>query len=277
MADRPIIFSAPMVRALLAGRKTQTRRLVTPGTCEVLGSRVTAKNPAWAGLKFDRAEARSRCPMTGVARSHLGVPWVHPEDEAKGMEADAIYRVDPVIQPGDRLWVKETWCHTGEGVWSARDSHTALGGHVIYRADDDGRDPGIKWFSSLFLPRTRSRLTLLVTDVRVERLNDISEADAKAEGVQPICDHGVGNQHLHSIAFQQLWCSLHGDGAWIANPWVVAITFKVVRANIDALPQGIEAEGRNAEGSSVHESPSAESGAPTLSPTQQPPHQIREP
>jgi hypothetical protein len=238
VADRPIIFSAPMVRALLAGRKRQTRRVLSPGTSEVLGSRVTAKSPAWAGLKLDRAETRTRCPMTGVARPHLAAPWVHPEDEANGMEADAIYRVDPIIQCGDRLWIREAWAHDGPDLEAVRARHEdALGGigyGPYYRATETAPDT-LSWRSPLFMPRWASRLTLIVTGVRVERLQEISEEDAKAEGVEPICDHGVGNQHLHSIAYAQLWDRLHGEGAWRLNPWVAAISFEVHQQNIDAL------------------------------------------
>lgn len=184
MSDRPIIFSAPMVQALLAGRKTQTRRVL--------------KKQDWPEAIVQR-----------FPHQKAAVPYL----------------------AGDRLWVKEP-VRRSPDVW-------------LYEADGEmvpwpGREElaGRKRDASpaMYLPRSCSRLTLLATDVRVERLNDISEADAQAEGVHPICDHGVGNQHLHSIAFEQLWCSLHGDGAWIANPWVVAVTFSVHARNIDQMP-----------------------------------------
>jgi hypothetical protein len=230
VTDRPILFSAPMVQALFAGWKTQTRRVIKddvrdPPGMDAVHPKNTIKHPA-PYLDSYCGDPRTSANPRGMSDRWC---WWTRDDR----QCLPTFRV-PFV-PGDRLWVKETWCHTGTGVWSVRDSHSALDGKVIYRADDDGRDPGIKWFSSLFLPRTRSRLTLLVTDVRVERLNDISEADAQAEGVHPICDHGVGNQHLHSIAFQQLWCSLHGDGAWIVNPWVVAVSFSVHARNIDQM------------------------------------------
>lgn len=227
MADRPLIMSAPMVRAILDGRKTQTRRLITPGTCTILGSRVTAKSPAWAGLKFDRAEARTKSPLTGVPRPHLGVPWVHPEDEAAGMETDAIYRVDPLIDVGDRLWVRETWATLGS---NGR-------GPIVYRANTDGERVRVDapWRSSIHLPRAASRLTLVVTDVRVERLQDISHNDAVAEGVG-IFPHSMSAQKR----FREIWGGIHGPDAWDANPWVAAVSFEVHRANIDtpslALP-----------------------------------------
>jgi hypothetical protein len=230
MADRPILFSAPMVLALLAGRKTQTRRIL--------------RLPRWASTDPNDIEfggsgaAEVICRDTGCLAT-LPLPFA----------------------VGDRLWVKETW-QTGSGFNGPQIAFRATGDcHDIeaWDGEDEGigpsfnyaRCPGARWHTwlpdllsgaegiwrpSLFMPRWASRLTLLVTDVRVERLNDIGEADAQAEGVQPICDHGVGNQHLHSIAFQQLWCSLHGDDAWIVNPWVVAVGFSVHGRNIDKLP-----------------------------------------
>ena len=136
---------------------------------------------------------------------------------------------------GDRLWVREAWRSTPE--WDAAPPHAIQPGYTLYEADGPWRAHSYgKLRSSLFMPRWASRLTLIVTEVRVERLNDISVADAKAEGVEPICDHGVGNQHLHWIAFQQIWCGLHGPDAWLRNPWVCAVSFRPILANIHALP-----------------------------------------
>jgi len=247
MADRPMIFSAPMVQALLAGRKMQTRRLVTPGTCDVLGSRVTAKSPAWTGLKFDKATARSKSPISGGPRPHLAVPWVHPDDEANGMEADAIYRVDPIISVGDRLYVRENHAlvpssayRMSEGVQQTinpADRDQA----AIYAAGWDRSKP--RWRPSIHMPRWASRLTLLVTDVRVERLNEMSPADAIAEGIQDLrtpehSDFGIPGlvNAQHPVrAFWLLWDSIHGEGAWLRNPWVVAVSFSVHTRNIDQL------------------------------------------
>ncbi|WP_437870909.1 hypothetical protein ACSD7O_14300 [Methylorubrum extorquens] len=241
--DRPIIFSAPMVRALLAGRKTQTRRVLKPQPDHrpELHEPSTDEAPFWCVFNGDEIAHRVRVP----------------------------YAV------GDRLWVRETWCHTGTGVWSVGDVDLAHDGKLIYRADDGGRDPGIKWFSPLFLSRRRSRLTLEVTEVRVERLASISREDAIAEGAtsRPHCygchgrDDGwsmdwssVGqpsrwavNGHTLAESDIALWSpqdafgafinELHdprwnhkGDGIFGANPWVAAISFRVILANIDAPP-----------------------------------------
>ena len=121
--------------------------------------------------------------------------------------------------PGDRLWVREAWCDTMQG--------------PAYKATW-----GIEqqWRSPIHMPRWASRLTLIVTDVRVERIQDISEADAQAEGCHVYassatidCDTPDPRQE-----YRRLWNSLHGPDAWDANPWVAAIRFDVRRENIDA-------------------------------------------
>lgn len=209
--DRPILFSAPMVRALLDGRKTQTRRIA----------------------KFVETQENG---LWHVRNSGGGVLNAS-DDEVRSGGADYA-----PIATGDRLWVKETWrpirCLSP---WDIEVIYNADGEHRIIRDGEFGeRDwtmpkaAKIGNVSPLFMPRWASRLTLTVTDARVQRLQDISEEDARAEGVQPIVDHGVGNQHLHRIAFDQLWERIHGAGATYANPWVAAYTFTVARQNIDA-------------------------------------------
>jgi len=255
MSERPIVFSAPMIRALIAGRKTQTRRVLTPGTCTVLGNRVTAKSPAWTGLKFDRAWSRTHSPASGGPRPHLAAPWVHPEDEARGMEADAIYRVDPAIEVGDRLWVKEA-CGRRTASFLGIEAKNGVE-EAFYRADDEDvlneHEFNLcpwwegKTISPIFMPRWASRLTLVVTDVRVQRLRDISDEDAIAEGCKVVRDHchvfeGSGYDRIGlchtspAMAFSCRWDEIHGSGSWAANPWVAAITFDVIQANIDAAP-----------------------------------------
>lgn len=204
MTDRPIIFSAPMIRALLADTKTQTRRILKP-------------QPSLIG-----------CGQT----SYIGC-------DDKGHAAP--YAV------GDRLWVREA------GNWTGG-APCAITGKTIrffaYAADADPSAFGFfggKKRSPIHMPRWASRLTLTVTAVRVERLQDISEADAMAEGVGAI-HHGDGAYYYSAFrdeahpknwadpvdAFRDIWNSIHGPGAWAANPWVVAITFNVERKNIDA-------------------------------------------
>jgi len=220
MTDRPIIFSAPMVRALLDGRKTQTRVILKPQPGGI------EQRP----LGFVGSPARF--VFTEVHPG--GANWTH-------------YAKIPYA-PGDRLWVRENCATWGD--------HEA-----IYRADDaveyglavsDGKF-GAKWKArpSIHMPRWASRLTLTVTGVRVQRLQDISEADAVAEGIQRLIGSKGPNYFTREISgkwsgsfnaptaaevYSDLWNSLHGPGAWGANPWVVALTFDVVRGNIDQMP-----------------------------------------
>lgn len=216
MPDRPIIFSAPMVRALLDGRKTQTRRLLRPKNhnthlqCDPYG--------AWWWWT----------PQTGAPHVAQPVPYAH----------------------GDRLYVREA-------IDKASDSDG-----VFYRADYDAGNPegsaGLGWRPSIHMPRWASRLTLTVTEVRVQRLQEITEADAVAEGVtrcawaedfagdgriewhvpevSPGEYPGLTNPHPTPIGpFSELWERLHGPAAWDANPWVVAVSFTVQRGNIDQI------------------------------------------
>lgn len=214
MADRPIIFSAPMVRALLAGTKTQTRRLVKPDMAAA----------------FDRAGEKllRRFP------NQNGGPYA----------------------PGDRLWVREAFARVGD---EEDDVHACPDLRVwsYYKADNVVPEQ-YRWRPSIHLPRWASRLTLTVTDVRAQRLQDISEEDAIAEGIERINDpRGIcwrsyetlsnGKPHPHSIvpnrsaviSYRELWNSLHGPDAWDANPWVWAISFSVAHHNIDtSAPSG---------------------------------------
>ena len=185
-----------MVRALLDGRKTQTRRL-----CQ------WANNPNSPALTYIVA-----CDEPG---------WFGDEEGEVQFKAG--------YAPGDRLWVKETWTHTGTGVWQTSDVHHARDGKIVYRATED--IPGAGWFPSIFMFRKFSRLTLIVTDVRVERLQDISEADAIAEGLGEGDFYGMDPR----CWYRDLWDNINGAGSWDANPWVVALTFDVHQQNIDLL------------------------------------------
>ena len=208
MADRPIIFSAPMVRALLEGRKTQTRRLVKPR-----GKRPSLFDGEWSdSYVLDPGNAEWR---------------------AKDLPAAV----------GDRLYVRENW---NGAQYAIEDEGPNYTGTQPYAADFRGT-PALKWKPSIHMPRTASRLTLTVSDVRVQRLQDLSEEDAVAEGVQPIglgdgpnhftvdCGFGSLNAPTAAETFKLLWNLLHGEGAWGANPWVVALTFSVQHGNIDRV------------------------------------------
>lgn len=218
MADRPIIFSAPMVRALLDGQKTQTRRVLKLAgrAPEYIGPIGCQDDPTCWG--WDHADG-GYITVAGDDNDHLP-GWRDGWRDWSGAYA-----------PGDRLWVREAVCWVSAWGWR-------------YRADNDDltekREAGEvgRWRPSIHMPRWASRLTLTVTDVRVQRLQDISEADAIAEG-----GDATRVTEFHTLAmpsfiagFQGLWNSLHGPGAWDANPWVVALTFDVVRGNIDQMP-----------------------------------------
>lgn len=205
---RPILFSAPMVRALLDGRKTQTRRLV--------------KDPVF----FQNCVPH--VPV-GVHGSH---PWKCP------------YGV-----PGDLLWVRESWTDFEDTEPTDNPKRVRRVTKAMYAADFEGfkkPDRDFNWRPSIFMPRWASRLTLEITNVRVERLHDISEEDALAEGVTRIRDachvikgfdyDEVGLCHSSPITpYYKLWEHLNGAGSWDANPWVVALTFKVHTANVDTV------------------------------------------
>ncbi|QFT81198.1 hypothetical protein FIU89_11310 [Roseovarius sp. THAF27] len=224
MTVKPILFSAPMIRALLAGRKTQTRRLL--------------KRPSWAQAKGWPERIMDEQDLDGRLK------WFARET---GCLADL-----PIPQPGDLLWVKETWTHTGQGAWTTQDTLRALDGRVEYRATND--IPGAAWFPSIFMFRKFSRLTLRVTDVRVQRLQEISEADAQAEGIEMesadppfyyvpgIWPHSLTAVGVESgerpaqRSFSKLWDLLNADRApWADNPWVAAYTFEVHQCNVDQM------------------------------------------
>lgn len=200
MKERPILFSAPMVRALLAGTKTQTRRVVKvqpePGFIGNYGP----GNPFIRGERGD-----IRCPYG---------------------------------QPGDRLWVRETW----QGPLLDSEEHEAQfsedgpdafkkPGFCAYRAtdtldaiDEDGKDLG--WRPSIHMPRWASRILLEIVSVRIERLQDISDADAKAEGVALPPSTCTMYDGIWRDGYRNLWQFINGQGSWDANQWVWVIEFK---------------------------------------------------
>lgn len=183
MSERPILFSGPMVRAILEGRKTQTRRVVK-------------------GIALD---------------------WLRPDGFTPEFTASPENSLCPYGNPGDTLWVRETW--------------GPFEGGFIYRADegpnvkpDDGR-----WHPSIHMPRDASRLSLLIKSVRVERLQEISEADAFAEGVGHYVDSGAAGEATPDGArtarewFAQLWDTINAKShPWASNPWVWVVEFEKI-------------------------------------------------
>lgn len=243
MRERPILFNADMVRAVLDGRKAQTRRIIQS----------PAKNMQASGHKvIEYREPGDKWYGEHVfsMRNQSGT-WC---DYTK----EQFLAKCPFGAVGDRLWVRETWSDVNLEGASA----------VAYRADEtlrclnndnndgDEDDPRLEkysfanwypdlisgtegiWRPSIHMPRWVSRITLEITGVRVERLQDISEQDAAAEGVPPagglLPDYPgtyltpKGDFATAEVAFQRLWQSIYGDDNWQANPWVWVIEFKRV-------------------------------------------------
>lgn len=232
MRERPIPFSGPMVRAILAGSKTQTRRVLKPQPEDFIGGPGTT--------------------LDGISPAPVIPVWWNERAE----RLTAI--TSPYGEPGDRLWVREAWrlpasadplsgAEVGRRALEAGYSHPWAPTH--YEADGHrtgewrswpDRRPG-RYRQARFMPRWASRITLKVTEVRVERLQDISEADARAEGVseagEVIRALGEGNRcsvvdglsHTARGAFAALWDEINGKRpgcAWESNPWVWAVSFQ---------------------------------------------------
>ncbi|MEQ9868754.1 hypothetical protein ABRP77_05585 [Pectobacterium odoriferum] len=203
MKERGIIFNGDMVRAILSGQKTQTRRVV-----------------------------KSQPDEDGLARLRGG-PWMDTSER--------VYRC-PHGEVGDRLWIRET-----SGLQIRRDALGGTGEFRVYRASNpdairyktaSGEIAPIKWIPSIHMPRHASRILLEITDVRVERLNDISEEDCWAEGIDAV-DGRFDNAEIIDMArkigcciddakpmFSLLWQSIYGAESWSENPWVWAVSFK---------------------------------------------------
>ena len=179
MKERPILFSAPMVRALLAGTKTQTRRVIKP--------------------------------------RHLAFF----NQDAAAMLNDWNERPLPYGQPGDRLWVRETFGFSGSGY--IPDIH--------FRATNPEAPILGRWHPSIHMRRIDSRITLEITSVRVERLQEISADDARAEGCPDKPVPGAEQASVDLLAklwYHDLWEQINGPASWDANPWVWAIEFRRV-------------------------------------------------
>jgi hypothetical protein len=253
MTDRPIIFSAPMVRALLAGRKTQTRRVLK------LPKKTFSGGPIYERPDMGGWEATTS-GGGGCFMIVKGEKIPAPEKVAIWHRTTGVCMEVP-FQAGDRLWVREN-CAAEEretdnidGVRyvadqafaKIADSQKAADDWVCLFAYNQARKPygRGKQVPSIHMPRWASRLTLIVTHVRIQRLQDISEEDAKAEGIETTdcyCD-----DHPLSICYSVLWDRLHGHGAWNANPWIAALTFTVHKRNIDCpvpSPETRESEGK---------------------------------
>lgn len=223
MRERPVIFTGESVRAILAGTKTQTRRVAKFAP---LGSGL---NLGFSGLSAVRYNSAAK---TG--------PWVLASRGAGGCWND---RTKPLVCPygevGSRLWVRETFARIWANADGPSDDDT-----IEYRADTNAKrpggwdgaqreevPPGARWRSPIHMPRWASRLTLEITSVRVERVRAITEGDARAEGVLML-------DNIHPIAsardvFAELWDSINGKRpgcSWADNPWCWCLQFRRIDA-----------------------------------------------
>ncbi|EPU1398729.1 hypothetical protein ACVUOX_000698 [Klebsiella pneumoniae] len=233
MKERGMIFNGEMTRAILDGRKTQTRRPIK-----------------WKQTRF-----------TEIGEREDGSKWPWSEDAEHACD---FWHPCPFGAVGDRIWVRETWGVVSHELdedgriqpWTPDRPATAIhempfgngyySGHAIYAADgdftwgdDDGYEDGRScWKPSTHMPRAASRILLEITDVRVERLNAISEEDAEAEGIDMealydsqdcydcIANHNMTGRPTVTGAFKYLWESIYGEEGWKSNPWVWVIEFK---------------------------------------------------
>lgn len=207
--ERPILFSGRMVQAILRGDKTQTRREIKPQPECIDHDVWTIDGKILTGAELE---------------DHL----FHEVYGTRGTPYGAIWS-----EGGDRLWVRETFAPHDEP-----ENHQHAKAGYTYRADwdihDDAELRDFKWKPSIFMPRDASRITLELIDVRAERLQQISESDALAEGaLDPGWEDGipggpVSTSHVARLAFESLWCGINGRKSWDSNPWVWALTFKKV-------------------------------------------------
>lgn len=194
MKIRPILFSGPMVRAILEGKKSQTRRV--------------------------------------IAKLYDGAWCLDPDDDPADVQK--LVEACPYGQSGDRLWVRETWMNDGADIQRQLMAEGKVPVRCLYRANPEHEKQigkSFKWTPSIFMPRWASRITLEVLTVRVERLTDISKADICAEMGAPGPE--VEGPYLRDYynAFSALWESINGKRGfgWIENPWVWVIEFKQVQ------------------------------------------------
>lgn len=233
MKERPILFSAPMVRAILEGRKTVTRRAVK-------------------GIALDWLAGASFTPEYVASPANGLCPYGQPGDRLWVREAwrPAAWRDEGYIAVDYRASPEENrtpWLDVPEDIWAEMwprltdEAQSALdAGRGSIRREGDGfrwdrGDSPCRWRPSIHMPRWASRITLEIADVYVERLQDISEADAIAEGIQQ-CEGGamdyLANDYAQGYSpvasFRSLWESINGAGSWDANPWVWVVEFKRV-------------------------------------------------
>ena len=203
--ERPIIFKGEMVRAILEGRKTQTRRLIKPQP-EIVGDHVITCLH-WKGENYG---------------------------SIRGNAQDAMKTQSPYGQVGDRLWVRETWAKYPNAMRIAYKADMTA--HIRTLVPDAFLPQPVtdipKWKPSIHMPRWASRITLEITEVRVERVQEINAHDAVVEGIfwgVSLCQSDTGYDKAVIDKFHELWDSIHGSNAWERNDWVWVISFKRIQ------------------------------------------------
>nr|WP_249824542.1 hypothetical protein [Escherichia coli] len=199
-----MIFNGAMVRAILDGRKTQTRRPLK-----------------WKQTRF-----------TEIGEREDGSRWPWSEDAEHACD---FWHPCPFGAVGDRIWVRETWAEAGAGAPDLKLYRANYPEHVPTHYENVPPADEIRWTPSIHMPRAACRILLEVTGIRVERLNSISQEDAQAEGMAltgwrpTYSDPDSGGEVWTPYDnFAQLWESIYGEESWKANPWVWVIEFKVV-------------------------------------------------
>lgn len=201
MTERPIIFNSEMVRAILDGRKTQTRRIVKPKLIQPV-----------EGAYFDKYNNGPQWNW-----------WTHDNKQC----LEQIVKC-PFGKVGDRLWVREAFCCFDEDWRYPGRPHDIKEGpwrNILYCSDEpNSRKSKVLWRPSIHMPRWASRITLEITNIRVERLQDISEDDAKAEGVNTFTED-PNCLNRYRVGFEHIWQVIYGVDSRLSNPWVWAIDF----------------------------------------------------
>lgn len=201
MKERGVVFNDDMVRAILEGRKTQTRRPVKnvrADNCLVIRKPTKKRNGVYTHV-MDALE-HGLCPFGNV---------------------------------GDRIWVRETfnafWLDN-DVIQEIKDGVSLASELCDYKVDySDSSKPAEGWTPSIHMPRWASRILLEITDVRVERLHDMSEADAKAEGASPVTYKITPPEAVYRVGFGDIWRGIYGQENWLSNPWVWVIEFKRIK------------------------------------------------
>lgn len=208
--ERGMIFNSEMVRAILSGQKTQARRIVknvTSDNCMTLTKPIKTRDGVYTHVMD--APKHGLCPHGNVGdRIWVRETWQGPLVDFK--------HSDDLLRNAEKYEKPENCVYEADGVPAPE----------FYDADDNLR---CCWRPSIHMPRWASRILLEITNVHVERLNDISEEDAKAEGVSPSTHTITPPEAVYRVGFGELWRSIYGDENWEKNPWVWVIEFKRVQ------------------------------------------------